>query len=198
MRDESGATSTLVGLLSLAIIIALVIAGWAWFKADRTDPANITTFEECVGAGYPVAESFPRQCRLPDGRVIIEDVDPDTTPGIGEYTSPKAEVIRMKSPLVDQTVVSPLTITGEVRGTWSFEGDFPKELRDGNNRKIAEGHATLDGDWMTEDYVPFQGTLVFDQPATETGRLILRKDNPTGERRHDDAVEISVRFNGGI
>ncbi|MBD3210577.1 hypothetical protein GF318_04315 [Candidatus Micrarchaeota archaeon] len=31
---------------------------------------NITSFEECVQAGYPVMESYPRQCRTPDGKTF--------------------------------------------------------------------------------------------------------------------------------
>jgi hypothetical protein len=194
MQGSSGAISKLVGLLSIAIILALLIAGWMWFKADRTEPANITTFEECVGAGYQVAESYPRQCYLPDGRVIVEDIDPSQVRGYSEYTSPKGEVIRMKSPLAEQEVKSPMIISGEVRGSWSFEADFPVEVVDANGKTVAEGHATLDGDWMTEDYVPFQASLEFTAPGTDSGLLILRKDNPSGLPRNDDAVEIPIRF----
>jgi glyoxylase-like metal-dependent hydrolase (beta-lactamase superfamily II) len=35
----------------------------------------ITTFEECVNAGNPVMESFPRQCRTEDGRHFVEIID---------------------------------------------------------------------------------------------------------------------------
>jgi len=35
---------------------------------------SINSFEECVKAGYPVMESYPRQCRTPDGRSFTENV----------------------------------------------------------------------------------------------------------------------------
>lgn len=37
--------------------------------------AAIGSFEDCMEAGYPVMESFPRQCRTPDGRHFVEDID---------------------------------------------------------------------------------------------------------------------------
>jgi hypothetical protein len=39
-------------------------------------PQEITSFEDCVKAGYPVMESYPRQCRTPDGRNFTEQIKP--------------------------------------------------------------------------------------------------------------------------
>ncbi|MBN2095528.1 MAG: hypothetical protein JW727_05750 [Candidatus Aenigmarchaeota archaeon] len=36
---------------------------------------GISSFEECVAAGYPVLESYPRQCRTPDGQVFVEEIE---------------------------------------------------------------------------------------------------------------------------
>jgi len=33
--------------------------------------APILTFKDCVAAGYPVMESYPRQCGIPKGKVFI-------------------------------------------------------------------------------------------------------------------------------
>jgi spore germination protein GerM len=49
-------------------------------------------------------------------------------------------------------------------------------------------------EWMTEEYVPFEATLSFNPPQTETGTLILSKDNPSGLPEHDDELRIPVRF----
>ena len=35
---------------------------------------SIASFEECVAAGYPVMETYPRQCRTPDGRNFVEEI----------------------------------------------------------------------------------------------------------------------------
>lgn len=42
---------------------------------NRLAQNNINSFEDCVNAGYPVMESYPRQCRSADGRVFIETLN---------------------------------------------------------------------------------------------------------------------------
>ena len=31
----------------------------------------INSYEECVAAGYPIMESYPEQCKTPDGRTFV-------------------------------------------------------------------------------------------------------------------------------
>jgi hypothetical protein len=35
----------------------------------------VNSFGECVAAGYPIMESYPRQCSTPDGRTFTEEVE---------------------------------------------------------------------------------------------------------------------------
>ena len=46
------------------------------------DSTQITTFEECAGAGYTVIGTYPRQCTTPDGTQFVEDINgtPQPTP----------------------------------------------------------------------------------------------------------------------
>ncbi len=37
---------------------------------------SISSFEDCVQAGYPVMESYPRQCKTPEGRTFVEVIIP--------------------------------------------------------------------------------------------------------------------------
>ena len=37
---------------------------------------QIRNFEECAAAGYPVMESYPRQCRVPGGPTFVEEIPP--------------------------------------------------------------------------------------------------------------------------
>jgi hypothetical protein len=104
------------------------------------------------------------------------------------------ENIRVTSPLQNQVVSSPLVITGEARGTWFFEACFPVKILDGNGEEIAAHYATALSDWMTEDFVPFEATIEFEEPDTEIGFLVLKKDNPTGLPEFDDELVIAVRF----
>ena len=108
----------------------------------------------------------------------------------------KDDLIRLSSPLKEQIVESPLMIKGEARGTWFFEGSFPIVLTDWDGKIIAETTAKAEGDWMTENYVPFSAELNFtpDTKVSNRGSLILRKDNPSGLAQNDNALEITVLF----
>ena len=54
--------------------------------------------------------------------------------------------------------------------------------------------ATGEVNWMTTEYVPFEATLTFQEPATATGLLVLEKDNASGLPEFDDQISIPVRF----
>jgi len=101
-----------------------------------------------------------------------------------------ASVIQVEGPLPNAVVASPLIVTGRARGTWYF----PVKLFDANNLEIATGVAQAQGDWMTENFVPFTVTLTYATPATATGTLVLYKDNPSGLPENDASVSVPVTF----
>jgi hypothetical protein len=102
--------------------------------------------------------------------------------------------IKVTKPQPNQLVESPLAIEGEARGTWFFEASFPVELIDANGDIIAAHFAQAQGEWMTEDFVAFKSELIFEKPASDTGVLLLKKDNPSGLPENDAKIEIPVRF----
>lgn len=189
-------------LLGIVLVIAAAIGGY-WYGQRGDDRRYVTDFASCEAAGYPIMESDPRQCRTPEGTLYVEDKTPssnqdqDETPtsGTKEFTSEKGVVIRLYDWQDNKQLSSPVTIEGEVPGNWSFEASFPVVLTDWDGLIIAEQPAQLQGDWMTESYVPFKVTLTFDKPSVrDNGALILRKDNPSGLPENDDAVHILIRF----
>ena len=97
--------------------------------------------------------------------------------------------------MANDTVSSPLVVSGEARGTWYFEADFPVRLYDANGSELAVGIAQAQDDWMTEDFVTFMVTLEFQAPATKTGYLILEKSNPSDLPENAAEVKIPVKFN---
>lgn len=115
----------------------------------------------------------------------------DTTP---DDTSIEHELISVDSPGVNETVSSPLEITGEARGTWYFEATFPIRIVDADGNELGTHFATAQDEWMTEDFVPFSAELSFAAPNTETGELILERANPSGLEENADEVRIPVRF----
>jgi hypothetical protein len=91
-----------------------------------------------------------------------------------------SDQIKVINPMPNQVVESPLTVEGEARGTWFFEATFPVNLLDANGDIIAAHFAQAQGEWMTQDFVSFKAQLIFEKPATNTGVLVLKKDNPSG------------------
>ncbi len=66
-----------VALITIVLIALVLGLGYAIFS-DRVAQAPsgeaITSFEDCIAAGNPVMESYPRQCRTPDGKNFVEDI----------------------------------------------------------------------------------------------------------------------------
>lgn len=95
----------------------------------------------------------------------------------------------------NDAIASPLTITGRARGGWYFEASFPVEIKNASGTVIAHGPAQAQGDWMTQDYVPFTITLPFPaQAAGSHGTVVLHNDNPSGLPENDKSLEIPVTF----
>jgi len=80
----------IMGLLSLAAalgIIALIIVTVAPSITVPPFQPMVTSFEECVAAGNPVMESYPRQCRSADGQHFVEDISTQD-PYVDPYFDP--------------------------------------------------------------------------------------------------------------
>lgn len=154
------------------------------------DIASITNFDECVAAGYPVMESYPRQCAVPNDGTFTEEIE-----GAVQFNSEKGVLITLNDFQANERITSPLTVTGEVPGGWSFEAVFPVVLTDWDGKIIAQSQARLTDDWMTDELVPFEVTLEFEKPTYKnTGALILQRDNPSDLPENDDALEVPVVY----
>ncbi|MEZ4114349.1 MAG: Gmad2 immunoglobulin-like domain-containing protein [Candidatus Paceibacterota bacterium] len=117
------------------------------------------------------------------------------SPEVFSVVSSKGVEIFLDNPLENEVVQSPLMIKGMAPGNWFFEASAPVVLTNWDGLIIGESYITAKGDWMTTEYVPFEGTLEFTN--TEYGNygfLILKKDNPSGEAEFDDAIEFKVLF----
>ncbi len=106
----------------------------------------------------------------------------------------KSDLIRVTSPQPNATIQSPLTVEGEARGNWYFEATFPVRLLDANGTELAAVPARAQGEWMTQEFVPFTVELRFPEPTTKTGVLVLQKDNPSGLPANADELRVPVIF----
>lgn len=103
-------------------------------------------------------------------------------------------LVRLAEPEANAVIRSPITIRGEAKGNWYFEGSFPVRLLDGNGDVLGVVVAQALGEWMTTDFVPFEATISFPAPETGTGTLVLEKDNPSGLPENADELRVPVRF----
>jgi hypothetical protein len=73
--------------LLLFLSAAALLAGCFVQPAPAAPPSpaalEINSFEDCVQAGYPVMESYPRQCRTADGKHFVEQVEATAAPPSG-------------------------------------------------------------------------------------------------------------------
>jgi len=191
-------TGVIVALSLITIILLTWIVYLVWGPGTKPKVQKVTSFETCVAAGNPVMESYPRQCRDADAGVLyVERVGDVGTavPTTRTFTSIKGVVIQLNSWTDDIQLTSPVTLTGQVPGSWSFEASFPVVLKDGAGNTVAQAPASLQGDWMTDDLVPFTVTLQFTKPAsTAAGSLVLQKDNPSGLPANEDSLSVPVRY----
>ncbi|MDQ3076745.1 MAG: Gmad2 immunoglobulin-like domain-containing protein [bacterium] len=186
-------------LISSVLLVVLVILGIVLlFDIGRRAPESylsIAGFQECIDAGYPALESYPRQCKTPDNRTFVEVIpEPVATPSEPDATTTTHSLIRVTSPKPQTIIKSPVIVKGEARGTWYFEASFPLKIVDANGKTLAEVPAQAEGEWMTEEFVPFEVSVPFATSTTKTGKIILMKDNPSGEPERDDSIEIPIIF----
>lgn len=177
----------LVTIIALFLIVGGSYLIWQNTKtqSEPIKAAPIASFEECVAAGNMIMESYPRQCGTPDGKHFTENIG---------NANEMSDLIAVDAPRPNEIVKSPLTITGKARGAWYFEASFPVKIVDVNNNLLGQIPAQAQGDWMTEDFVPFRATIEFSAPATATGSLLLKNDNPSGLQEDNKRLIIPVKF----
>jgi hypothetical protein len=119
---------------------------------------------------------------------------PNTNQSEPELVDDKSDFIKVTKPLANSSVSSPVEISGQARGTWFFEGSFPIIIMDANDLIIGQGIATSSEEWMTENFIPFSATVYFERPETASGKIILKKDNPSGLKEKDDQLILPIQF----
>lgn len=186
-------------LLILAGLLILVAAFYAFnsyiynekqgdaASTDSIDPSTVLSFADCERAGYPVMESHPRQCRTPDGRTYAEELPVPIT-----YTNASADLITVDLPYPGAVTGKSFTVTGQARGTWYFEASFPLEVLDKDGKTLVTGHAEAQGEWMTENFVPFKGEIAVPSTYIGPATLVLHKDNPSGLAEHDASISFPI------
>ena len=115
-------------------------------------------------------------------------------PSVPLQNRPVRDLLQVESPAPDDAVSSPLTIRGQARGYWFFEGDFPVQVQDEEGHMIAQGIAQAKGEWMTEEWVPFEATITFKPLDQNRGYLYFEKANPSGLKENEKSFRMPIVF----
>lgn len=124
---------------------------------------------------------------FPLGLLWIHCEDPDPNPEFANLEPAKPAVrqadtlIRVNGPVALDTLYSPIRFTGEARGFYYFEADFPVSLETATGSVIGRGIATALGPWMTTGWVPYEGRMEFEVRDPQMAYLVFQRANPSGE-----------------
>ncbi len=159
----------------------LGLAGYFFLRSNNffQKPATaINSFEECAVAGFPIMESYPEQCRTPDGRTFVHDI----TSQKAAFGSPVTLTMNEQVQFTDGLSVTLLEINDSrckprMVCIWAGELSLLFRITGGtagkSQKEIRLGTATMKS--ATENGYTF--TL---QDATETSAIIVvtKKESP--------------------
>ena len=96
------------------------------------------------------------------------------------YIKSSNNLIKVSLPFPDAVVGKDFSIIGKARGSWFFEASFPIEVLDKNGNSLVKINAKAQGDWMTENFVPFKVDIKIPDSYIGKATIVLIKDNPSG------------------
>jgi hypothetical protein len=162
-------------VLVVILILVIFILGYSvyCFILKNKPVVCLTDTKECSDDSY--VSRIPPDCNF--------------APCPGEK-----EGILVSSPKRNERIRSPLKIEGQARGFWFFEAQFTAELFDANDNFLGKAILTAKDDWMTENFVLFEGELNFPRPSTSLGNLKFLSANPSGLAENQRVFEVPIQL----
>lgn len=123
-------TKLIITSVSVCIVALIIILGFIYFVSNnREDIApkenTVQNFDECIAAGNPVMESYPRQCRA-NGKTFVEDISKKSS-----MTEAEARVIAEKECIKGGEALA-AGIYNDNSKTWWFDANL-NATREGCN-----------------------------------------------------------------
>lgn len=112
----------------------------------------------------------------------------------GECKLNSADYIKIQSLKAGDVINTPLTVTGEAKGPWLWEGTFPVDVVDKTGMILGKGVAEAQSDWMTENFVKFIAKVEFKNNNASEGYLLFRNENPSGNANLAMELKLPVKF----
>jgi hypothetical protein len=168
-------------LILVSIILFSGVLIWRYVEIRKADQAKMLALQNIATSTVPALDTATTTASSTD-ITVYETALAHNTDMFEEVSVSSGDIVKSKS-----------KVTGEVRGTWYFEGMFPVELRTGTSTVVWQGGAKANSNWMTTNFVPFSVTLNYAPFGTSTpAMLVLKKDNPSGDPINDDELQIPV------
>ena len=73
-----------------------------------------------------------------------------------------------------------------------FEASFPIEVLDATGTSLVIGVTQAQGEWVTENFVPFKANINIPQSYMGKATLVLKKDTPSGLSEHDVSISFPI------
>ncbi len=168
----------------------LVSAGYTWCEAkqkclrtwEEPCPGMVSSFAECEALGYPVMESYPRQCRTPEGETFTEDIDEPVhdDPLQGQAVEIAEEYVMNMKPYVEENgrnLNVKMLVQMKCPGCWQvvlqYDADPGKATDDYTNDRITV-NVTLNN-WEIVNVVSGRGGVIVLSPEecdSKGGRVV--------------------------
>lgn len=185
--------------LALGILLVVVVGAAAAFFTYAWQHKQVTDLNSKVGSLNAKISSQNSQIATLTAQLnkaCQPAQQPNANPVCAGYTylSSKGVTLSVFTPAKDAKVASPVAIVGEVPGNWSFEAQFPAQLKNSKGETVAQATAHVLGNWQTTQLVPFSVQLTYSTTQSGTGTIVLQKDNPSGLSQNEDSVSIPIHF----
>ncbi len=108
------------------------------------------------------------------------------------YSNASTSLITVSLPFPGAVVGKQFSVIGKARGTWYFEASFPVQVLDKDGNVLVSTPAQAQGDWMTEEFVPFKADLTIPESYIGPATLVLKKDNPSGLAEHEASISFPI------
>lgn len=108
------------------------------------------------------------------------------------YVNTNNDIIVPELPFPGAVTGKEFSVIGKARGNWYFEASFPLEVIDQNGNTLVKSYATAQGEWMTNEFVPFKGEIKILDSYIGPATLVLHKDNASGEPQLDASISFPI------
>lgn len=163
----------------ILIILAVIAVSAVAYLKFSTEDTWLCQNGQWVKHGNPSLSMPTTGCFVNNNSNLNDNLNNANLNANNTNTAPNEINVKVDNLKAGDTITTPLVITGSAK-LWYFEGDFPVKLLDENGQELAGTPARAQGEWMTEDWVPFVATLTFISPKDQNGTLVLMEDNPAG------------------